>query len=100
MDTYAHDFGMYGRGATKSIHGNDLILDLANQKFTVGVEIVLFNGIHLVVQGTAPEMGFSLLNDKHMQVFNSGLVCRGITPDGKHTISIRIYYDDSVDSNP
>ena len=42
MDTHAHDFGMHGGGATKCSHGNEVTLDLANQKFAVVIEIVLF----------------------------------------------------------
>ncbi len=65
-----------------------MTIDLASQKFTVVVEIVLINGINIVVSGAAPKISFCLLNYKHMQIFNSDLVCRGITSDGKHALPI------------
>jgi len=52
----------------KSIHGNDLTRDLANEKFTIVVEIVFFNGIHIIVPRTAPKIRFSLLNGKHQHM--------------------------------
>ena len=54
MDTHAHNFGTRGRGATKSTRGNYITLDLANQKFAIVVEIVLFNGINIIVPGPTP----------------------------------------------
>src|SRR2546421_757606 len=91
MDTHAHDFSPHGRGATKSSHGNETTFDLAKQKFTIGVEIVLFNGIDIVVPGTAPKIGSSGSNGKHMQELDGGLVRRGITPDGKHVTLILLH---------
>src|SRR5260370_17224920 len=65
MDTHAHDFGPLGRGTTKRSHGNKTTVDLANQKFTMVVEIVLFNGVDIVVPGSASKIGSSRPNRKH-----------------------------------
>src|SRR5260370_16845319 len=56
MDTHAHDFGPLGRGTTKRSHGNKTTVDLANQKFTMVVEIVLFNGVDIVVPASASKI--------------------------------------------
>src|SRR5260370_39708226 len=67
MDTHAHDFGPLGRGTTKRSHGNKTTVDLANQKFTMVVEIVLFNGVDIVVPGSASKIGSSGSNRKHIE---------------------------------
>jgi glycerol-3-phosphate responsive antiterminator len=55
------------------------------------VEIVLFNGVDIVVPGAAPKIGSRLLHGKHMQVLDGGLVRRGITPDSKHATLILLH---------
>src|SRR5258708_39597656 len=81
MDTHAHDFGPLGRGTTKRSHGNKTTVDLANQKFTMVVEIVLFNGVDIVVPGPAPKIGSSGSECKHIHLPDRALGLRGTTPE-------------------
>src|ERR1700686_1097334 len=84
MGAHALDFGALRACAVKGAHGYKNAIPFTNQKFSLVVEICFFDRIHIVVPGTAPQVGSSLLNGINVQIFDGLHVGRHVTAQGEH----------------
>src|SRR6266852_8820225 len=76
MDSHAFDLGALRTGALQSAHRHKQAMAFTNQKFSPILEIHFLDSIDIVIPGTTPQIGPSLLNSKHVQMFDSFLVGR------------------------
>src|SRR5438067_886817 len=84
MDSHAFDLGALRTGALQSAHRHKLAMAFTNQKFSPILEIHFLDSIDIIIPGTTPQVGSSLLNGMHMQIFDSFSIGRLITAQGEH----------------
>src|SRR5260370_37778713 len=84
MDSHAFDLGALWTCALQSTHRHKHAIAFTNQKFSPILEIYFLDSIDIIIPWTALQVGSDLLNDIHMQIFDSFSIARLITAQGEH----------------
>src|SRR2546425_7440714 len=84
VDSHAFDLGALWTRALQSTHGHKQAIAFPNQKFSPLLEIHFLDSIDIIIPGTTPQVGSSLLNGMHMQICDSFSIGRLITAQGEH----------------
>src|SRR6266699_6800598 len=84
MDSHAFDLGALRTCALQSTHRHKQAIALTNQKFSPILEIHFLDSIDIIIPGTTSQVGSSLLNGMHMQIFDCFSIGRLITAQGEH----------------